>query len=246
MPPALPYYPFYVQDFDEDEKVIGMTLAEVGLYLLTLNESWKRGYIPNDLQALALRIRRPLPEVRRAWPAVSKCWVTGSSGLVNPRQEIEREKAKARSDRARENVKRRYTGEPTAVDTIVDTGDDVRAYVSLSLFDSKVSKSEEEYEGQKEDFMEFWSEYWRKVARSGKYGAEATYMKKVKSHELHVEVMQAIRLQKPVMMCRPPEAQPHAATWINGKRWEDDPSTFDPAAQRRNGSGNSAAELAAL
>ena len=50
MAKPLPYYPLYVQDFDEDPFVLAMNIAEVGLYQLALNEAWKRGSIPDDPQ----------------------------------------------------------------------------------------------------------------------------------------------------------------------------------------------------
>lgn len=96
MPKALPYYPMYVNDFDEDPDVMDMNLAEVGLYLLCMNESWKRGSIPAEIEKIAIRIRRPVGDVHDAWPGIAQCWVPlngDTSKLVNPRQELERNKA---------------------------------------------------------------------------------------------------------------------------------------------------------
>lgn len=95
----LPYYPLYVYDFDDDPNVLSMNLAEVGLYQLALNESWKRGSIPADPKALAVLIRRKPAEVCRAWPKVLPCWIdNGKPGtLINPRQERERAKALEKS-----------------------------------------------------------------------------------------------------------------------------------------------------
>ena len=70
MSKSLPYYPMYVEDFDEDSAVIAMTLEEVGLYLLALNEGWKRGSIPDDPKALAILIRKRPAAVKKAWPVV--------------------------------------------------------------------------------------------------------------------------------------------------------------------------------
>ncbi len=79
---------------------------------------------------------------------------------------------------------------------------------------------------QNADFAEFWRGYWRKAARGGKYGAEATYKKQVLSHELHLEIMAAIDMQRPVILCREMESRPHASTWLNQHRWEDDPAAY--------------------
>lgn len=98
----LPYYPFYVDDFDEDPHVLAMTLGEVGLYLLALNESWKRGSIPSNPKELAVLIRRPASEVKKSWLKVLPCWIeNGMPGrLINPRQERERAIAAQRSENA--------------------------------------------------------------------------------------------------------------------------------------------------
>ena len=100
MPKALPYYPLYVYDFDEDPNVLAMNLSEVGLYQLALNEAWKRGSIPDDPAALANLIRRPVADVKRAWFKVQACWTSSSVAgrLVNPRQEKERTKIDAISE----------------------------------------------------------------------------------------------------------------------------------------------------
>lgn len=121
MAKSLPYYPLYVDDFDEDPNVLAMNLAEVGLYQLALNESWKRGSIPAEPKALAVLIRRKPAEVCRAWPKVQPCWIeNGIPGrLVNPRQERERDKAnglsEVRAQAARLShspASRRFTGPP--------------------------------------------------------------------------------------------------------------------------------------
>ncbi len=99
MSSKLPYYPYYVDDFDGDANVLAMNLAEVGLYQLALNEAWRQGSIPADPKELARLIRRKPAEVCRAWPKVQPCWIPNClpGRLVNPRQERERVIAEGRS-----------------------------------------------------------------------------------------------------------------------------------------------------
>jgi uncharacterized protein YdaU (DUF1376 family) len=106
----LPYYPLYVNDFDESHRVLAMNLAEVGLYLLALNESWKRGSIPDDPRRVAMLIRKDAREVQKAWPVVRACFMeNGAPGrLVNLRQETERAKALSKSLKATSAVESRY------------------------------------------------------------------------------------------------------------------------------------------
>lgn len=108
----LPYYPLYVNDFDESPNVMSMSLAEVGLYTLALNESWKRGSIPDDPKALATVIRKDPKEVRKAWAAVRARYIFSSAPgrLVNKRQEEERTKAASKSLKAANAARSRYSG----------------------------------------------------------------------------------------------------------------------------------------
>lgn len=107
---GLLYYPMYVNEFDEDPNVLAMDLAEVGLYLLALNESWKRGGIPDSPEDVARMIRHPLAKVRKAWPKVRACWaVNPETGmLLNPRQEKERKIALDKSAQAREAALKKH------------------------------------------------------------------------------------------------------------------------------------------
>jgi len=229
MSKPLPYYPLYVQDFDESAVVMDMTLDEVGLYVLALNESWKRGSIPADLKSLALRIRRPLTAVKKAWPKVSARWQeNGTPGfLVNPRQEKERAKAKDKSEQARENVRRRYGGS-TGVVTDVATDETteaptpalIRGSESVSSSGSKSLKQKyERYEGQDADFEVFWSRYWRKIAKSS---AADSFRKMVISKEIFGLVLTSVAIQAPLMLARDPDKRPHGSTWLNQRRWEDE------------------------
>lgn len=95
----LPYYPLYVDDFDEG--VLSMNMSEVGLYILALGHSWKHGSIPDDPVELARLIRRKATDVRKAWPAVKPKWIPSGDGkLTNARQEEERAKAVSKSKKA--------------------------------------------------------------------------------------------------------------------------------------------------
>lgn len=105
----LPYYPFYVDDFDNDDKVRDMELAEVGLYILSLNEGWRAGSIPDDVEQLAVDIRRKVSKIRDAWPKVRSCFAPNESGrLVNAKQEKVRSEVEKRSESARLSAEARW------------------------------------------------------------------------------------------------------------------------------------------
>lgn len=73
-------------------------------------------------------------------------------------------------------------------------------------------------EQQKTAFEEFWGAYWRKTHRKS---AEIAYVKAISSTGAHRKAMEAIKAQMATMIARDVENRPHAATWLNGERWND-------------------------
>jgi hypothetical protein len=71
-------------------------------------------------------------------------------------------------------------------------------------------------------FAEFWPEYPNHAAKAKAVTAWA----KIPA-ELHSEIMEALSVQKRSTAWTKDEGQfvPHAATWLNGRRWEDRPAT---------------------
>lgn len=76
-------------------------------------------------------------------------------------------------------------------------------------------------EAQSAWFEEFWADYWRKPARAA---AEKAFAKMVITSKMHAAVMKALAEQRAEMLSRDPDKRPHAATWLNGKRWNDEVS----------------------
>jgi hypothetical protein len=66
-------------------------------------------------------------------------------------------------------------------------------------------------------FPAFWEAYPRKVA---KQNAEKAW-RKGECEAIASEIMAALAWQAPLFAKRDPEHVPHAATWLNGRRWTD-------------------------
>jgi len=113
MSSKLPYYRMHPKDFDSDENVRLMGMCELGLYIRCLNHAWVNGSIPDDPTKIAKITGFPLREVKKSWPAVSKCF-TKSDGdvLVNLRLERERKWAIERSDKLQKNWEKRGPEKP--------------------------------------------------------------------------------------------------------------------------------------
>jgi hypothetical protein len=71
-------------------------------------------------------------------------------------------------------------------------------------------------------FDEFWASYWRRVNRQQ---AERSYAKLITTHNQHAAVIAGVRAQSETMMSRDVETRPHASTWLNNRRWEDEMDT---------------------
>ena len=80
-------------------------------------------------------------------------------------------------------------------------------------------------------FEEFWQAYPRKVA----VGAARKAYAKALARTQHDEIMFGLSQQLPAMQAKEKQYIPHAATWLNQERYDDDPepahvSQADPHA----------------
>lgn len=91
-------------------------------------------------------------------------------------------------------------------------------------------------------FAEFWAFYWRKVDRAN---ALRAFKKHAVDEETKDRIIAAVKAQTPQYMARDSEHRPHAATWLNARRYEEDPEVFDPGKAVKKG-GLTAEEIAAL
>ena len=86
-----PWFSYYVDDFDLDDKVQLMSNQEEGAYHRLLRFQWRNGYIPSDLEGIARVVRETKRTAGRIWGVLSERFPDG----VNTRLEAEREKADA-------------------------------------------------------------------------------------------------------------------------------------------------------
>ncbi len=74
-------------------------------------------------------------------------------------------------------------------------------------------------------FAEFWAFYWRKVDRAN---ALKAFKKVAVNEESKDRIIAAVKAQTPQYTMRESDKRPHAATWLNGRRYEDDPEVYQP------------------
>ena len=242
MSKLLPYFRWYPADAETDANFRAMSDAEIGFYIRCLNHAWINGGIPADSceRARVLRTRRDTAD--KYWLRVGKCFVTSENDpqlLVNPRAETERRLAMSKSIKATESVNTRYE-RSTNVET--------RAYGSVSVSESsfEVKKENDEeflltadppsvvrpHAPAGPGFDDWWKVYWNKTAKAE---AQKAWKQCAHHHGAQFLIDQCIADRKRF------EGTPqwewrvnlHPATWLRGRRWEDQ---LPPSGvQRQNG-----------
>ena len=80
-------------------------------------------------------------------------------------------------------------------------------------------------------FEKFWAVYPR---REGKQGAKKAFMKIAPDDKLLDTMLEAVQRQKGTDQWSDPRYIPHAQTWLNGRRWEDEPPTVTAIRQTKS------------
>ena len=78
---------------------------------------------------------------------------------------------------------------------------------------------------------EFWPAYWRKVDKAA---ALASFRKHARTEQIKQRIVDAVIAHAPQYLRRDPEHRPHAATWLNKRRYEEPPedTSFTPPPSR--------------
>jgi hypothetical protein len=115
---------------------------------------------------------------------------------------------------------------------LTDTSHDITPlHSSVSVYVNSSTKKEERIRAR-DGFSKFWSAYPKKV---GKGAAEKSFNSINPSESLLSEILQAVEKQKRCKQWLKEDGQfiPNPSTWLNQKRWGDDPglqknSDYDP------------------
>ena len=233
-----PAFQFYPQDYLSSSRVAEMSLEEEGVYIRLLCYCWSTGSIPADPERCARLAGKgcsieTATNVQRAFSEHP----TDSERLVHDRLEFEREKQAKRRDQASEAG--RKSGESRAASragTNKNTGrkkslngrsTDVQRKPNTSSSSSSSSSSSENtintistdgQQTQVDQFAAFWQTYPRKISKPN---AIKAWQKAIRITSPEVIIQGAARYAK-VRAGADPEFTAHPATWLNGRRWEDD------------------------
>lgn len=87
---GLEWFPLYVSDFYEDDKVAVMDYAEQGMFYRLLGYQWKNGHLPVDPTMIARILKLPTKVFMPAWVVLEPCFPQVGENRENPRLARER------------------------------------------------------------------------------------------------------------------------------------------------------------
>ncbi len=235
----LPYMKFFVDDWLCDEKLRACSSAARGLWIDVLCLMFKndrRGYLQLDgkpvspLQLARMtgrteeEVSQQLAELIDAGvPSVSATGDLFSRRIIRDEHISEvRAKAGVQGSNVTNGVCRGKTiGKSSATESANSQQKCGSEYDSES--GSKNLEKEKGGPGERENqngFTEFWSAYPRK---QGKDAARRAWLKLRPDEELRGKLLEALAGQKKSAPWSDPQFIPHPASWLNGRRWEDEP-----------------------
>ena len=213
-----PWMPLYVADYLADTSHLGA--AESGAYLHLIMHYWLKGSLPNDPVQLAKIARMSLKQFNRALPIIAPFF---NPDWTHNRIDQELEKVKEISEKRRGAVLQRRdrstTNEPTIVEqlnTHSHSHTDIDEDNTLKTKLNKINKINKTLTPSAE-FMTFWSAYPNKVK---KFEALKAWDKAIKTDDPST-IINGLRNFK---FSDDPQFNPHPSTWLNQKRWLDEPT----------------------
>lgn len=211
-----PAFQFYCGDFLSDYKVACMSMSQRGIYITLLSYAWIENGLPSDENKLKMICGNPT-SWKDDWLAVKECFVLGDDNKYrNGRMERERSHAEKtsmlRSDAGRKGGLARSKNQANAKQKS-STSKEVEVEVDNEV---KIDYNEE--------FNIFW-ETWKKTGRTeNKKRAMDAFVKARKSKVDLKAILDGLKTSIKHWARTGKETQyiPHASTWINGRRWEDE------------------------
>jgi uncharacterized protein YdaU (DUF1376 family) len=224
-----PAFQFYAAEFLADENVVLMSNQEIGCYIKLLCYCWREGSIPSDVNKIARLCGEDSSAMDQLWLAIRQCFESAfddETRLINPRLVAERvkqeEHRKERAESGAKGAKARWEAAHKADSSANGSAKKqpkAKHASSSSTLSSSSNKNTYVYEDYPE-FMEFWSLYPNK---DGKYKALEAWAKANPKPPIE-PILHALCWQTRSDKWLKDGGQfvPLAATYINGKRWQDE------------------------
>lgn len=221
---ALPYMQFYVADYLADTS--HLTTEEHGAYMLLLFSYWQTGK-PLRIDRLATVARIP----NDRWPSVaetlSEFFHVTETHWVQFRVEADLEAVNSKvvtaSNAGKASARAKALKKQQELnDRSTDVADLLQRNVNHTDTDTDTDKNTKSSSPAADDlFPKFWKLYPNK---KGKAAAEKAWKKLKVTDDLFTLIAQGLAKQCASQAWLKYSGQfiPHPATWLNGKRWEDE------------------------
>lgn len=224
-----PAFQFYASNFLTGTN--DMSVEEVGIYIRLLATSWDKGPLPVEPSRLARIAGAEIEQFVRSWQVVRRKWKKTRAGYVNERLEQQREAREAFAAKQAINAKKRWPGITTAVpphkprhshgNALQSLVSDLQS-VDQNLPSKEHSGTRERAAAREAEFSAFWTRYPNKAK---KQAALAAWLKLAPDAGLIQRIHAALdwQVRQPRWLKDNGEFVPHGSSWLNGKRWEDEP-----------------------
>jgi uncharacterized protein YdaU (DUF1376 family) len=226
-----PAFQWYAAEYLADENVQLMTMEEEGCYCRLISFCWREGSIPSDPQLLARLCKGVVPS-----ELVTGCFNHPSADttrLLHPRLEVERAKQEewrkksalggkrsAHKRKHRKGLDPQQGGTSTVPRVVVPIGN---SSSSSSIASSNTPPVVPQWDNGNEQsalFALFWQYYPRHEAKKHAF---KTFLRLKATRELVESWIPWLTEAAQSVQWQDKNTIPHAATWLNQRRWEDDP-----------------------
>lgn len=232
-----PWMPLYVADYLADTR--RLTMAEHGAYMLLIMEYWRNGGLPDDETRLARIVGATPEEWAQVRDNVAELF---QPGWRHKRIDAELAKSRDKSDAAKASAARRWqskgnaNGDANAYANAMPTQCEGNANAMLPQSQSHISPSlrsgdtrarrasPSEAKEAAQAFDQFWEAWPNKI---GKPVAAKAFFRVWREADAIVAGVERYKLDKP-----PDRPWLNPSTFLNQRRWEDDPA---PVAMARAG-----------
>jgi uncharacterized protein YdaU (DUF1376 family) len=213
-----PWMPFFIGDYLRDTR--SLTLEEHGAYMLLIMEYWSNGGLPKNDEKIAQILGISRTKFKRISPNIKRFF---SENWEHKRIDEELQKAKERSEKARNSINKRWSKGNTKEDTNVYSNEDTSVDTNVilpqpqpQLIDKSINRARTKVPSAASRFDEFYKAYPNKVRKPE---AVKAYAKVADEHDDIMSGLARYIKNKPSTRewCNP-------ATFLNQRRWEDEPA----------------------
>ncbi len=214
---ALPYMPLYVADYLAD--AAHLSTLEHGAYLLLIMTYWQKGdNLPSSDERLARIARVTLDEWLMIRNTLAEFFIVTPEGWFHKRIQQELNKVEDKSEKAR------AAGKASAERRLNKRSTDVKQTFNHTDTDTDTDNKTTNVVLDIVHFAYFWSIYPRKANRKA---AEKVWKSK-KLDNIYQRVADDVRMRAGKHKPWLEGFIPHASTYLNGERWEDDIEEVKP------------------